>query len=308
MAISIPYSFTDGQTIVAAQHNSNFNAIASFVDALQAGTNFNAGAIGTTSINDLAVTGGKIAGGAVTLDKLAAAVANALVPTGTVVPFSGSSVPNADWLLADGTAVSRTTYAALFAVVGTTYNTGGEAGTDFRLPNLKGRVAVGRDSSQTEFDTLSETGGAKTVALTQAQLAAHTHPNTITSVSVAGNVGVSLGGGDHSHTATTGTTGSSHAHPLPSVRQGAASSTHNGSTTIAAGFSSPTEVYLDTGSTGSTHTHNVTVDSANAGVTVTGTSFTQTSGSAVISNQPIGSGEAHNNLQPYIVLNYIIKA
>jgi microcystin-dependent protein len=88
-----------------------------------------------------------------------------LSPTGSVTAFAGSTAPT-NWLLCNGTTVSRTTYAALFAIVGTTYNTGGEAGTDFRLPNLLGKMPVGRDAGQTEFDTLGETGGAKTHTLT----------------------------------------------------------------------------------------------------------------------------------------------
>lgn len=82
------------------------------------------------------------------------------VPSGSVQPFAGSAAPTG-WLLCDGSAVSRTTYADLFAVIGTSYGSG-DGSTTFNLPNLKGRVPVGRDASQVEFDTLGETGGAKT--------------------------------------------------------------------------------------------------------------------------------------------------
>lgn len=63
--------------------------------------------------------------------------------TGEVVPFAGATAP-AGALLAYGQVISRTTYAGLFAVIGTTFNTGGEAGTDFRLPDLRSRAAIGR--------------------------------------------------------------------------------------------------------------------------------------------------------------------
>ena len=82
-------------------------------------------------------------------------------PVGEVSSFAGSSAPTG-WLLCDGSAVSRTTYAALFAIIGTTYGVG-NGSTTFNLPNLKGRVIVGRDSAQTEFDVLGETQGAKDV-------------------------------------------------------------------------------------------------------------------------------------------------
>jgi microcystin-dependent protein len=78
--------------------------------------------------------------------------------------FAGSTAPTG-WLLCDGTAVSRTTYSDLFAITSTTYGVG-DGSTTFNLPNLKGRVPVGLDTSQTEFDVLGETGGAKTHTLT----------------------------------------------------------------------------------------------------------------------------------------------
>ena len=63
-------------------------------------------------------------------------------------------------MICDGRAVSRSDYSELFAVIGTTYGSG-DGSTTFNLPNLKGRVPVGKDSSQTEFDTIGETGGSK---------------------------------------------------------------------------------------------------------------------------------------------------
>jgi phage-related protein len=63
-------------------------------------------------------------------------LAKAICPIGSMVTFAGSSAP-ARWVLCDGRTVSRATYSDLFAVVGTAYNTGGEAGTAFRLPDLR---------------------------------------------------------------------------------------------------------------------------------------------------------------------------
>lgn len=82
-----------------------------------------------------------------------------VTPKGSVIQFAGSTAPSG-WLLCDGTAVSRTTYADLFAIIGTTYGAGNGSST-FNLPNLKGRVAVGRDNDQEEFNLLGETGGLK---------------------------------------------------------------------------------------------------------------------------------------------------
>ena len=94
-------------------------------------------------------------------------------PPGMIAPFAGSTAPDG-WLLAEGAAVSRAGYAELFAAIGTRYG-GGNGSTTFNVPNLTGRVPVGRDASQSEFNSLAETGGSKTRTLTTANLPAHSH-------------------------------------------------------------------------------------------------------------------------------------
>lgn len=94
-------------------------------------------------------------------------------PIGAISPYAGSIAPT-NWLICDGSAISRVTYADLFNAIGTTYGAG-DGSTTFNLPNLKGRVAVGKDSSQTEFDTLGETGGEKTHTLTINEMPEHSH-------------------------------------------------------------------------------------------------------------------------------------
>ena len=104
--------------------------------------------------------------------------------TGTIVPWSTSTAPTG-FLKCDGSAVSRTTYAALFAVVGTTYGAG-DGSTTFNVPDLQDRTAIG--ASVANSKSLAQTGGANTVAptgniggsvaattLTTAQMPAHTH-------------------------------------------------------------------------------------------------------------------------------------
>lgn len=100
-------------------------------------------------------------------DAIAAGLVGAtVVPPGTITAHAGSAAPTG-WLLADGSAVSRTTYAALYAECGTTFGAG-DGSTTFNLPNLKGRFVVGIDAGGTnpEFDTRGELGGGKT----------HSHP------------------------------------------------------------------------------------------------------------------------------------
>ena len=101
------------------------------------------------------------------------------LPVGSIVAYSSTTIPT-NWLLCDGRAISRTEYALLFSIIGTTFGVG-DGSTTFNLPNLKGRVPVGVDSSQTEFDTLGETGGEKTHTLTVDEMPSHQHALTIDS-------------------------------------------------------------------------------------------------------------------------------
>lgn len=94
-------------------------------------------------------------------------------PAGTMTLWPSDVAPS-NWLICDGAAVTRTTYASLFAAIGVKYGAGNGT-TTFNLPNLKGRVPVGRDSAQAEFDTLGEIGGAKTHTLTVAEMPSHVH-------------------------------------------------------------------------------------------------------------------------------------
>jgi microcystin-dependent protein len=104
------------------------------------------------------------------------------IPTATIVPWSSASVPTG-FLECNGQAVSRSTYADLFAIVSTTYGTGDGAST-FNVPNLADNVAVGKSNNK----ALASTGGANTVTstgnvagstanhtLTTAELASHSH-------------------------------------------------------------------------------------------------------------------------------------
>ncbi len=106
-----------------------------------------------------------------------------LCPVGMSFEWNASSVPTG-YLLEDGAAKSRTTYADLFAVIGTQHGVG-DGSTTFNLPNSKGRVAVGLDTSQTEFDVTGEKGGAKTHTLLESEMPAHTHGDHMNSAALA---------------------------------------------------------------------------------------------------------------------------
>lgn len=101
-------------------------------------------------------------------------------PTGMIAAF-GNSTPPTGWLLCDGSAVSQTTYADLYSIIGTTFNTGGEGAGNFRLPDLKGRLPIGngQDSGLSLTDrTIGTKLGEETHVLTTSELPAHTHTIT----------------------------------------------------------------------------------------------------------------------------------
>jgi microcystin-dependent protein len=96
------------------------------------------------------------------------------VPPGVIWEYAGTVAPSGWILLPPGATASRTENAALFALIGVTYGAG-NGSTTFGLPPRAGRVAVGIDTTETEFDTLGKTGGAKTHTLTVAEMPSHTH-------------------------------------------------------------------------------------------------------------------------------------
>lgn len=172
-------------------------------------------------IDDIEISGGSGGGSGTTT------IINDALPIGSIVPYTNSTIPE-NWFICEGQAISRTEYSELFEVIGTTYGAG-DGSTTFNLPNLKGRVPVGKDSSDSDFDTLGKTGGEKTHKLTQQEI-----PNYIIA-----HAGVTWAGGN------------------------------NGSISYHDGYNSwYGERTLQTG----------------------------------------GGDKSHNNLQPYITLNYIIKA
>jgi microcystin-dependent protein len=151
------------------------------------------------------------------------------IPTATIVPWTTASVPSG-FLECAGAAVSRSTYAALFAIVGTTYGAG-DGSTTFNLPNLQDNVAVGKSPTK----TVGTTGGANTVTptgniagstanatLSTAQLASHSHSGSANPDSGSGQIGNPRA----IFAANTGSTGSGsgHAHNMSANFSGTANS------------------------------------------------------------------------------------
>lgn len=110
-------------------------------------------------------------------------------------------------LLADGSAVSRATYARLFAQVGTTWGAG-DGSTTFNLPNCLGRGLIGAGSSGgagLTARTLGSTGGAETVALAIGDMPAHDHGGSTAAAAPSGSLGSTTDTGTIAANTATGT-------------------------------------------------------------------------------------------------------
>ena len=94
-----------------------------------------------------------------------------LQPTGTIVIYAGATAP-AGWLVCNGANISRTTYAALFGILGTTYGAG-DGSTTFAVPDMRGRVSVGIGASG--VSVRGQVVGSQTQSLTAENNGPHSH-------------------------------------------------------------------------------------------------------------------------------------
>ncbi len=152
------------------------------------------------------------------------------IPTATIVPWSSSSVPTG-FLECNGQAVSRSTYSALFAIVGTTYGAGDGSST-FLVPDLQDNVAVGKSNNK----ALASTGGANTVqstgnvggstanaTLSTSQLASHSH-TTGAQVNSGSPPGARPEASQSTHPTSSTGSGSGHSHNMSANFTGDATS------------------------------------------------------------------------------------
>ncbi len=199
---------------------------------------------------------------------------DAFIPVGGILPFAGTAAPT-NYLMCQGQSLSRTTYATLYAVVGTVY--GAVDGSHFNLPDLRNRLPMGSGGS---FGL--GTTGSGSVTLSSGNLPGHTHSFSA-GTDNQGSHGHSASGsadyaGDHSHSET----GASDRFGV--VLNGASAAAVSTSTSTGGGGGHSHSVSVSVGSGGG-HTHSVS----------------GTTGST-------GSGSAFTTTGPYQAVNYIIRA
>ncbi len=261
-SLTIPNSITTDSNIEAAPLAENFSAIAAHANTELVNRD---GTVAMTA--ELQLTDGNNAASKVYVDNKAAA----LVPPGVMSEYAGAVAP-AGYLFANGAAVSRTTYAALFAAIGTVFGVG-NGSTTFNVPDRRDRVGVGKGSSSL-FDTLGEKGGSE-----DAIVVAHTHAQTLAIVA----------GGVHTHAVTQNawdmrqissvggfpTTGD------PGWLYGDISGTSR-LTNLSSQWNTSYGQYLPAAAPSHSHSISGSITSA-------------------------GSSGTDKNVQPYITVNYIIK-
>lgn len=213
------------------------------------------------------------------------------LPSGIISAFAGNTAPTG-YLLCDGREVSRTTYADLFAVIGTTYGAGNGTST-FNLPDLRGRTVFGIDNmGGTVANRLTTTGGisannargatggSQTIALVAANLPSHTHIFTGTSATTSSDA--------HTHTYQD-------AYFAENISGGTGSNARFG---LAANGDFDNSFYFRT----SSNTHSTSPSSINT--SSDSHSHTVTASGSISAT---GSNQAFSNLPPLLVVNYIIK-
>lgn len=123
-------------------------------------------------------------------------LAAAALPIGVILPYGGSGDPaGGSWLVADGRAVSRSTYSALFAALGTTFGAG-DGSTTFNLPDLRSRLPVGAgQGAGLSNRARGATGGAETHTLTPAETAIRNHIHNLPDNETAVETRTYAGGG-----------------------------------------------------------------------------------------------------------------
>ncbi len=243
-----------------------------------------------------------------------------ILSTGSIKIWTGDSASlETGWLWCNGAAVSRTTYAALFTLISTTFGTG-DGSTTFNVPDLRGRAPFGDDDmggvtaagritnagSGIVGTTRGSSGGVESVVLDTTMIPSHTHTGTTATE------------GSHTHTGTTGTESAQHSHSgttNPEIQTHthgftfSAGNYDNAGITAAVGTIAQSGLGLgiQTSTQTATHDHTYSTNVESATHTHSFTSAAGTAHSHTFTSAATGGGALHTNMPPALIVNYVIK-
>ncbi len=226
-------------------------------------------------------------------------------------PTSGVSSIGGKWLVCDGSLVTRSAYSELFTLIGETYGAG-DGSSNFALPDLRSRVPVGYNTdsiSGRSTRAIAAASGAETHTLTDTQIPKHQHP-----ISDIGHVHPITADPGHYHVGnqTGGKTGMKsltpsdpkHSHTFTRRNDWGDGVYDTGYVNGGLAAASVTVSLSATGITIPDHDHSLTTDTKPTGITTTATNPARIT---TTNDQPDGDA-SHNNMQPYLVVQYIILA
>lgn len=198
---------------------------------------------------------------------------------GSIYMYAGNTAPTG-FILCDGSTVSRTTYAALFDEIGTTYGVGDGVST-FNVPDLRGKVIIGTSASH----KLGDTGGEETHVLISGEVPVHGH---------------SIPSHGHNNTISATTPKLSHSITQPAFTYSTPNKKNQNVPAYgnAGGFSSVTSTNATRSANLAISNHDAVVCSKTGGI----------NDCAAFNTSGTGDGNEHSNMQPYISINHIIYA
>lgn len=262
-----------------------------------------------------------------------------LIPTGSIMAYAGSTAPDG-WLLCNGAAINRTTYANLWALISSTYGSG-DGTTTFNVPDMRSRMPIGAGAG-TGLTTraLAATGGAETVTIASGNLPTHQHTishghaNTIAATTGGQSVDHSHGitidtnnfstgtvSSDHSHSGTTSGVSGGHQHNIPrgliataGTNRAVVSTAANQGSIFVDGQTSDHSHTITTGGISANHSHTANHGhTGSSGGVSAGHTHSVTVTGGVTDNTTSSSGDggfantALATMNPFLALNYIIK-
>ena len=256
-----------------------------------------------------------------TITKISELLAVAL-PLGTIQMYPLATAPvsttnGGTWLICNGASLSRATYEDLHDLIGETY--GSVDGNTFNLPDMRARSPLGYNTtaglsgSRSTRPTMGAGSGVETHALSEAELEQHSH--AITGTTHTHGITEPNSGTGHTHTgansgktsdASTGISSPAHTHPIERWHDsGSDSPTHQ----VQINYLSKGKVHstYDSESTSAPitdpeHSHSITTTATVSGVTVDAAQI------GITSTNETGSSTPHENMHPYLVIQYIILA